>query len=190
MKLRRAIANCIIHRHDRRQWRNVQLDQFGSILRLGQGFRDNCHNRLTHMTHSPGRQNRARRLYQGGAVLALHRQIVGQCAQAGRFDIGRCQNRENPRRGLGRTDVQSPDVAMGHGRPHENRIGLTFKVLVVGIVAATAQQTRIFGAGDRLADRVRPGSENHIFHVTHSLSQRLPCCLFPAGNSHRPSHFR
>ena len=113
--LRRAVGDGGIEIGVGRQRRDVEFNQIGGITRLRQRFGDHRDDRLADIAHAARGQHRTRRLDQGRAVAALHRQIVGQGAEAGGLDIGVGIDRQHAGRGLGGVDADAPDIAMGKG---------------------------------------------------------------------------
>ena len=71
-----------LHIDDRRQFLEVEIDEFGCILGLPQALGDDGHHRVAHMAHLARRQNGVGGLLHGLAILRGHLPAAGQPTHA------------------------------------------------------------------------------------------------------------
>ena len=148
--LRRAGFRRVARGHHRRQRLDVERDRFGRVLGLRDRLGDHAGDRVADVTHFVAGERRPRRIADRRAIAALERQIAFEPAIGGK--IGRGQDREHARHGLGGGGVDAADDAMRVAAAHHHRIGLARPVDVVGVAALAAHQRRILGAQHGLAD--------------------------------------
>ena len=148
--LRCAGFRRVARRHHRRQRLDVERDRFGRVLGLRDRLGDHAGDRVADVTHLVAAQRRPRRIADRRAIATLERQIAFEPAIGGK--IGRGQDREHARHGLGGGGIDAADDAMRVAAAHHHRIGLARPVDVVGVAAFAAHQRRILGAQHGLAD--------------------------------------
>ena len=133
---------------------NIHEHRFGGILRLRCCFRHNNRNRIANEAHLISGQNGLARFRHIRSVPHFEGHAGWQVAHAGIDQVLAGQNSENTRHLFRGSRIDRPDDAMrGVGADH-HRVGLAEEVEVVGITTFTAQQHRVFLAGNRLADGV------------------------------------
>ncbi len=137
-----------LHVDDRRQLFDVGHDRFGSILRLGVGFCHDRGDRIANMTDLALCEHRMRRLLHRIAFAVGHLPAAGKAADA--FEVLAGKDAQDARHRLGGGGVHPVDPSVGHVGAHEDHIGLSAQIDVVGIAAPTRQEPHVLaplGAG-------------------------------------------
>ena len=137
----------------RRQRVDLDDDGFGGVLGGGDGLGDHRGDGLADMPHLAGGERIAGRAQHRRAVAIVHDLARRQRADPARRQIGRGVDRQHVGHRARRRGLDAADHAVGIVAAHHHRIGLARQADIVGVTPFAAQQYRVFGARDRLADR-------------------------------------
>ncbi len=138
--------------HQRRQCLEVELHQLGGVAGLIEGLGDDEDDRVADVAHPPAGEHRTRRHESLAAAAARHGGQARHGADAGRREVGACQDGQDPGRLLRRFDIQPGDGGVGEGAPHDGAIGLSCEIDVIGIAALAGEQSSVLDASHGLAD--------------------------------------
>ena len=129
--------------HGCRQRLVIDVDQFGGVLGLYRGFRDDEGDMVADMAHPILAEHRAKRVDAGAAVPVFHRDGAGQLVGAVGRDVVLQDDGQHAGCGFGSLDVDALDARMGLGRAHHHAVSLTIEADVVGIPAASGDESLI-----------------------------------------------
>ena len=163
------------HRH-RRQGLEIDLDQFGGVIRLRHSLGDDEGDIVADPAHAVFRQDRIARLVLrpiAALEAARHRQV----AVAGRLHIGRGEHREHAGRGLGGGGIDRFDLGVRMLRAQHHAIGHAGQLDVVDVAPAAADQPRILEARHALTDcEFTHGSDTcRLSAITGPVTRREGC---------------
>ena len=161
------------HVHHRGQLLVVHLHQCGGVLGLLQGSGHHQGHAVAHVAHLVQRQDGVLGLLHRRAVDAVDQPAAGQAAHV--LEVLAGVDAQHAGRGLGRSGVHAREPGVGIRRADEDAVGLLRQRDVVGVLAATGEEARVFAARHRLADEALSCS-----HAV-PLAVKRPCRQHPAA---------
>ena len=130
----------------------VRFHRFRAVLGGFQGFADDHRVGFADVVDRLGRDRRMRRRDHVRAVLRLHQPAAGQVADFVGGEIRSREDRHDPVRCRCRRRVHAVDLRPCVGRANEDRVGLSSRVDVVGVVPRPGDEAGVLLALDRGAD--------------------------------------